>query len=73
MNDRSNKRMLLILASALDILLGGAILLLYFGLLPVDISSWGIPRWVIGLVGGVWFAGALAILVYQLKKKDSLE
>ncbi len=68
MNDHPNKRTLLIIASAVDMILSAIVLLIYFGLFPVDISGWGIPRWVIGLVGGVWFAGSLAVLVYQLTK-----
>jgi hypothetical protein len=72
-NDQSNKRTVLIIASAVDALLGGAVLLIYFRLLPVDISSWSIPRWIIGVVGGVWFASAIAVLVYQLTKTEVSE
>lgn len=53
MNSHPNKRNILIIVSAVDALLGGIVLLIYFGFLPVDISSWGIPRWIIGLIGGV--------------------
>lgn len=70
MHEGPNKRTVFIIASAVDAILSGAILLIYFGLLPVDISGWGIPRWVIGLIGGVWFAGSLAVLVYQLTKTE---
>ncbi len=68
MNEGPNKRTVFIIASAVDTVLSGIVLLIYFGLLPVDISGWGIPRWVVGLVGGIWFAGSLAVLVYQLTK-----
>jgi len=73
MDDPQTKRKVLILASAVDMILSGIVLLIYFGLFPVDISGWGIPRWVIGLVGGVWFAGALAVLLYQLTRTDVSE
>lgn len=73
MNEGSNKRTVFIIASAVDMILSGVVLLIYFGLLPVDISDWGIPRWVIGLIGGVWFAGSLAVLVYFLTKTDVSE
>lgn len=73
MNSQPNKRMLLIIVSAVDAALSGIVLLIYFGFLPIDISSWGIPRWVIGLVGGLWFASALAVLVYQLTKTETSE
>ena len=70
MNDNSNKRTILIIASAIDAILGGIVLLIYFGFLPVDLSSWGISRGVIGIVGGLWFAAALAVLLYQLMKTE---
>ena len=70
MNSQTNKRTIIIIASGLDLILSAIVLLIYFGLFPVDISGWGIPRWVIGLVGGVWFAGSLAVLVYQLTKTE---
>ena len=73
MNPQPNKRTVFIIASAVDTVLSGIVLLIYFGLLPVDISSWGIPRWVIGLIGGVWFAGSIAVLAYQLTKTDASE
>jgi len=73
MNSQPNKRLLLIIVSAVDALLSGIVLLIYFGFLPVDISSWGVPRWVIGLVGGLWFVSALIVLVYQLTKTETIE
>jgi len=73
MNPPPNKRMLLIIVSAVDAVLSGIVLLIYFGFLPIDISSWGIPRWVIGAVGGLWFLAAIAVLVYQVTKTDMSE
>lgn len=73
MEDPQNKRKILILVSAVDAILGAVVLLIYFGLFPVDISGWGIPRWIIGLIGGVWFLSAIAILAYQLTKTDISE
>ena len=73
MNPPPNKRALLIIVSAVDALLSGIVLLIYFGFLPIDISSWGIQRWVIGLVGGIWFVSALAVLVYQLTRTETSE
>jgi hypothetical protein len=68
-----NKRTVFIILGLTDTLLGGVILLIYFGLLPVDISSVGIPRWIIGIVGAVWFMAALGFLIYQLTKTDVSE
>jgi hypothetical protein len=73
MKNSENRRRILILVSAIDAVLAGIVLLIYFGFLPIDISGLGIPRGVIGVIGGVWFAGALAVLVYQLTKTDASE
>lgn len=73
MNPPPNKRTLLIIVSAVDAIVSGIVLLIYFGFLPIDISSWGIPRWIIGLVGGIWFVAALAVLVYQLTRTETSE
>ena len=66
-------RKVLIVVSAIDAILSGFVLLIYFGLLPIDISGWDIPRWVIGLIGGVWLVVALGVLVYQLTKTDVMQ
>ena len=73
MNSQTNKRTLLIIVSAVDVLLSGFILLIYFGFVPIDMSSWGVPSWIIGLVGGLWFISALAVLIYQLTKTETIE
>jgi hypothetical protein len=73
MDSQPNKRTTLIVVSAVDAVLGGIVLLIYFGFFPVDISSWGLPRWVIGAMGGVWFLSAIAVLLYQLTKTDISE
>lgn len=70
MDIQPNKRTVLIIVGAIDSFLGSIVLLIYFGFLPIDILGWGIPRWVIGLVGGVWFLSAIAILVYQLTETN---
>ena len=73
MENPQSKRKILILVSAVDAIFGAIVLLIYFGLFPVDISGWGIPRWVVGVVGGVWFLSALGVLAYQLTKTETSE
>lgn len=70
MNPQQNRRMILIIVGIVDSIIGGGILLIYFGFLPVDISGLGIPRWIIGVIGGVWFLAAIGFLAYQLTKTD---
>ncbi len=71
MNEDRTKRKILILVSVVDAVISGAILLIYFGLLPVNISSFGIQPWAVGLCGGVWFLVSIGILAYQLTKPDN--
>lgn len=68
MNNGQTQRTIFLLASAVDTILSSALLLIYFGLLPIDTSGWGIPRWVFGLVGGIWFMVSLGVLIYLLNK-----
>ena len=70
MEPQPNKRMILIIVGIVDSVLSGIVLLIYFGVLPIDISELGVPRWVIGLIGGVWFLGAIGFLAYQLSKTN---
>lgn len=65
---QKRKRLILLGAGLVDSLLGGGVLLIYFGILPFDISSFDIPRWVIGLLGGIWFFSGIGVLTYQLTK-----
>ena len=73
MNMNNQRRTLIILVSAVDAFISGGILLIYFGFLPVDISSLGIQRWAVGLVGGLWFITSIAILAYQLTQTNTSE
>jgi hypothetical protein len=73
MNPQPNKRTILIIVSAVDAVLGGLVLLIYFGLLPIDISGLGTPRWIIGVVGGIWFLSAIGWLAYQVTRTDISE
>lgn len=72
-SDLQIKRKVLIITSAIDMFIAGLILLIYFGLLPIDTAKWGILRNVVGFIGGVWFLVALGMLVFQLTKPDVTE
>ena len=73
MNHQPNKRMIFIIVGIVDAILSGIVLLIYFGVLPIEISELGIPRWVIGLIGGLWFLSAIGFLAYQLNKANMSE
>ena len=67
----NNQRLILMLSGAFDSLLGAGILLIYFGLLPVDVSGWGIPRWMFALVGGTLFFSGIAVFTYFSTKTEN--
>ena len=73
MNPQPNKRMIFIIVGIVDAVLSGIVLLIYFGVLPIDISELGVPRWVIGVIGGIWFLLAIGFLAYQLTKTNISE
>jgi hypothetical protein len=73
MENENNKRIVFMLSGALDSLLGAIALLIYFGILPFDISNWGFPRWGIGLTGGVLFFTGIAVFAYFSTKTDVIE
>jgi hypothetical protein len=58
-----NNRMVFILSGGTDALIGAIILLIGFGFLPLDVADYGLPPWLVILVGafmfiaGAWMAG----------------
>jgi len=73
MDPQPNKHMIFIIVGIVDAILSGIVLLIYFGVLPIDISELGVPRWVIGVIGGIWFLSAIGFLAYQLTKTNISE
>ena len=65
-NQTPEQRLHLIFMSvgAINALLGVAITLIYFGLLPVDISTLDIPNWFIGILGVTWFLSGVAVVAF---------
>ena len=63
-----NKRLTFLVMGLIDAILGGTLLLVWFGIPPIDLSGLGIPRWIVGVVGAVWFFPGLAIFAYQFTR-----
>lgn len=63
-----NKRTVFMISGAMDALLGAIALLIYFGVIPLDLD---IPRWIIGIVGGILFFSGVAVFTYFFTKTDS--
>jgi hypothetical protein len=73
MENRRSARTVFMISAAMDSLLGAAALLIYFGILPFDVSNWGIPRWLVGLVGALLFFSGIAVFTYFATKTDASE
>lgn len=54
-NPQKTKRMVMIISGAMDALIGAGILIVGLGFFPVSISDFGVPQWVILLIGGAMF------------------
>ena len=74
MNHPPNKRLIFLISGSADTLLGGVLLLVYFGILPMNFAAWlQAPRWVFGVAGAVLFFPGIGVLAYQMTKTDTSE
>jgi hypothetical protein len=69
-----NKRLIFLITGLTDALLGGVLLLTYFGLIPLDLADWlQAPRWMVGAFGALLFFSGLGVLAFQLTRTDNPE
>ncbi|HET9591120.1 MAG TPA: hypothetical protein VFO91_20205 [Anaerolineales bacterium] len=64
------KRYALILSGAIDAVIGAVILLIGFGLLPIDVADYGIPAWLAILVGAFMFIMGAWVAAYNYSRLD---
>jgi len=69
-NTKRTRRYVLIISGATDALLGAAISLAGLGFFPIDIPGFGLPSWVIMLVGGLIFASGIWMVAYNYSRLD---
>jgi hypothetical protein len=65
-----NKRIVFILSGATDALIGAVILLIGFGFLPLDITDYGLPAWLVILVGAFMFIMGAWMAAYNYSRLD---
>ena len=68
MDNQNTKRIVFMISGALDALFGGVALLIYFGILPIDL---GVPNWILGVLGGILFFSGVAVFTYFFTRTDS--
>jgi len=64
------KRIAFLLSGSIDALLGGVLLLIGFGFLPVDVTEYGFQNWHAILVGGILFVTGIGFVAYNLSRRD---
>lgn len=58
------------MSGATDALLGAAIVLTGLGFFPFDIASYGLPLWVVMLVGSLIFTSGVWVAVYNYSRLE---
>ena len=63
-----NKRLAFMISGIMDALIGAFILLIGFGLLPVDVTNYGLQNWHVNLLGAVMFILGVGIFAYNFSR-----
>lgn len=64
------KRIALMLSGGFDALLGAFFLLTSFGLLPIDLTQYGLQSWHAILLGVIFFVMGISFVAYNLSRLD---
>jgi hypothetical protein len=64
------RRLVFIISGIIDALIGAILLLIGFGLLPVDVTDLGVERWHVNLLGGVMFVLGAVTFAYNLSRLE---
>ena len=63
-----NTRLAMIISGGIDALLGSLLLLIGFGLLPIDIAEMGFENWHVLLMGGILFIVGISVIAYNFSR-----
>lgn len=65
-----NKRLVFMISGIADALIGALLLLIGFGLLPVDVTKYGLESWHVILTGTVMFIIGVGTFAYNLSRLE---
>ena len=65
-----NKRLVFMISGITDAMIGGLLLLIGFGLLPVDVTNYGLQNWHVNLLGAVMFILGVGTFAYNLSRLE---
>ena len=71
-NNPSNrtKRLAFIISGIMDALIGAALVLVGFGVIPIDLADYGFQNWHAQALGGIMFLIGVATLAYNLSRME---
>ncbi len=64
------RRLAFIISGMTDALIGAAILLIGFGIVPIDVSDYGLPRWLVILLGAVMAVVGASVAIYNFSRLE---
>ena len=64
------RRVVFIISGIVDLLIGAILLLIGFGLLPLDVTNYGVENWHVNLLGGVMFVLGAVTFAYNLSRLE---
>ena len=65
-----NKRLAFMISGITDVLIGAVLLLIGFGLLPVEVTKYGFENWHANLLGAVLFILGIGTFAYNLSRLE---
>ena len=72
MNQPPNRarRIAFMLSGGIDALIGAILLLIGFGLLPIDVAQYGVQNWHVNLLGSLMFLLGAGIFAYNFSRLE---
>lgn len=64
------RRIAFMISGAFDALIGGILLLIGFGFLPLEVSNFGMENWHVNLIGAVMFLLGTGTFAYNLSRLE---
>jgi ABC-type branched-subunit amino acid transport system permease subunit len=64
------RRIAFMLSGAIDALIGAVLLLIGFGLIPLDVTQYGVQNWHVNLLGGAMFLLGAVTFAYNLSRLE---
>jgi ABC-type branched-subunit amino acid transport system permease subunit len=70
MPPNKTRRLVFIISGATDALIGAVLLLMGFGMLPLEVTDYGFENWHAMLLGGTLFIIGIWVVAYNLSRLE---